>query len=127
MDYDTALTLHKKQWVNHHNFEYTFPYNHLYKNDKFMVVDIEISSCVTQELDEHRVTKYVKVLENGGELGPSWIMMGKKLANGTVKKFWHLKNYVVDGNHRMVAKKRFGLTKCKVIVPQSHYDQIMRN
>jgi len=130
MNYNTAQEKHKEQWLLGGHIDsvddYVFPYNFLYEDDEFIEVEIQIKNCETQNVSASLVDKYIALERDGTNLGPSWVIFGKKLQNGDVSPFWHNKCYVVDGNHRVVAKNKQGIKTIDVIIPESNYIEYKR-
>jgi len=62
-------------------------------------------------------------IKEGNDLGPSWVAYGKKLKDGYISPFWHMKFYVLDGNHRAKAKELLGYTTIDAVIPKSHLER----
>lgn len=130
MDYSSAQIRHKEQWLlgrkGDMEDEYVFPYNNNFESQEFIEAIIPIEHCVLQDTDTDLVRKYHTMLQEGHDLGPSWVAYGKVLRDGMIVPFWHKKFYVLDGNHRIQAKKNMQQTT-SVIVPKTCYELYVRN
>lgn len=125
MNFTEARKLHKHQYFGGKNRDmsledYEFPYNFLYEEETFIEKKIPIEMLEMQYVDSKRVDKYKKI--DIEKMGPSWLLFGKKLKDGTISRFWHLKFYVIDGNHRAKAQHELGRLTIPAIMPKSHYD-----
>ena len=113
-----VTVLHWRQWKNkQEKFNYTdnqyiFPYGSEYDDCKFMICDVNIDICDCVNVNDRLVNKYVKMIAEHDYLG----MYYGKVENG--------KLCILQGNHCISAKKRIGIKKVNVLIPQDDFNKI---
>ena len=131
MNYTEAAIAYKKQWLDgkyaNSNQECVFPYNLFYIDDTFVSINVSVEDCVCQMTDDVRVNKYINKIKENIDLGPAWVLYGKRLREGEVIPFWHKKLYVLEGNHRVVSRKKLGIKETEAIIPLSNYTVYTRD
>jgi hypothetical protein len=113
---------HRKQYFEgKHKGEsehaYLYPYADV-PDAEYVIEQIPVEHLRDAEYDENdaRVRRYMKLMESGVDMGPSWGKFRTHARNPQGKV------YIFDGNHRAAAAKALGRSFVDVILPTSQYE-----
>ena len=123
MNFKEAKFIFHKHYYTGRNLGKTtqerFPFSEqTYKDDDFIIEEINTSSLKPKIARPELVVSYKKTIHN---LPPIFVSVGRLLTDNTVCRFQDHTIKIMDGNHRAQAHIELGIKTITAILPLSHW------